>query len=101
MAAETVVLAPPVLTELDVSLADLVMFPVPRRFDPEPDPIVAQVDELIVDTIDHTIADAIDDTIEPHVDEMIAPAVQISRFAANGIDDDLLPVPRSAPPARR
>ena len=75
----------------DLSLADLVMFPVPHRFDADVDvdvdPVVAPVEDPINDTIK--------DTAEPTIEEIVAIAPKISRFAAGGIDDDLLPV-RSA-----
>ncbi|MGZ4741225.1 MAG: hypothetical protein ACXVLM_18470 [Ilumatobacteraceae bacterium] len=67
---------PAVHAETDLSLADLVMFPVPQLFVADPEPMVPLVE------------DAGDETIE----EIVAAPAKISRFAASGIDDDLLPV---------
>ena len=74
---EPIVVPTPVPTEPDVTLADLVMFPVRQRADnaTDRDPVAEQPIDVIID----------------------APA-KISRFAASGFDDDLLPV---RPPRHR
>lgn len=66
--------------ELDLGLADLVMFPVPHRFDPAPEPVV--------EPFEAPTANQVDEPVEEPVEE----PVKVSRFAAIGLDDDLLPV---------
>jgi hypothetical protein len=70
------VVTAPVAAELDLSLADLVMFPVPHRFDSEPGPALERVEEIV----------------DAQVEEPIEEPIKVSRFAAAGLDDDLLPV---------
>ena len=70
----------PVVTAFDLGLADLVMFPVPHRFDPQPDPVLAPVEEQVEEQVEATV--------EEHMEE----PVKVSRFADAGLDDDLLPV---------
>ena len=77
--AEPVVAAPdpdPVPAELDLGLADLVMFPVLHRFDPPP---VAEIEPV-------------EEQVEEPVAVQVAPPPTVSRFADTGLDDDLLPV---------
>ena len=70
----------PVAAEVDISLADLVMFPVPHRFDQPPEPVAEQVAEPVALQV------------EEQVQEQIAAPPKVSRFADTGLDDDLLPV---------
>ena len=74
-----VAVAKPATAELDLGLADLVMFPVPQRFTTQP--------ELVIEPVElpeAVVADVMDEPVEE--------PPKVSRFAANGLDDDLLPV---------
>ena len=84
---EAIVVPLPLPSKLDVSLADLVMFAVPQRVEAAvaPEPVVEQTQD--------TIDDRIDDTAGLPIDVIVAAAApKVSRFAASGIDDDMLPV---------
>lgn len=74
-----------------LALADLVMFPVPRRvehhFLPRPEPV-----EAVQEPVEMAPPDPVEE-------EKAAPPAKVSRFAGAGLDDDLLPV--HAPRQRR
>ena len=74
---------PAVRAETDLSLADLVMFPVPQLLVAEPEPVVTLVEAACDETIN--------DTAEQKIEAILAAPAKVSRFAAGGIDDDLLP----------
>jgi hypothetical protein len=78
------VVAAPVVAELDLSLADLVMFAVPHRFESEPRPALEQADEIVEAKVE--------EQVEAQVEAQIEAPARVSRFAAAGLDDDLLPV---------